>query len=290
MSLLWRRRRELHPDQVRAIDGLSVDGKYLLVGPPGSGKTSILLHRGQYLRLPPHNLTNIRLITFARTLREFIAVNGDDRFPPELITTVREFLAQIFQAYHERMPEFDDGLSFVEQNRQRALAAASLIRERGKKVRLDALLVDEVQDLSKEEVELFGSLSERIMFVGDLRQRLFDAAGGMDGCLSMNPKEIELRHHFRISQDICNVADSILIPGDFRLSDYCHYQGPTPSAPLTLGNLSREAQIDALKQSLDLQVDTYNDPGDLIGVITWKKDDCEWIFDELQATRFGDAV
>src|ERR1043165_7072432 len=79
MSLLWRRRRELHPDQIRAIEGLSVDGRYLLLGPPGSGKTSILLHRGQYLRLPPHNMSNVRLVTFTRTLREFIAVSGDDR-------------------------------------------------------------------------------------------------------------------------------------------------------------------------------------------------------------------
>jgi DNA helicase IV len=286
MSLLWRRRRDLHPDQINAIEGLDPEGRYLLVGPPGSGKTSILLHRGQYLRLPPHNMTNIRLITFSRTLREFIAVNGDDRFPPNLIRTVREFTADIFRAYHATAPVFATGTPLVEQNRERARVALELIRTQGVRLQFDCLLIDEVQDLTPEEVNLFAALSSRLMLVGDSRQKLYDAEGAMDAAAAANCEKVELKHHYRISRDICRVADSILVQGDYKLETYCHYQGPTPSPPTSIGGLTRAQQVARLLEALDVQIDTYNDPNDLIGIVAWRTEDCDSLLEDLSGTRF----
>jgi len=288
MSLLWRRRRELHPDQIRAIEGLSVDGKYLLLGPPGSGKTSILLHRGQYLRLPPHNMSNVRLVTFTRTLREFIAVSGDDRFPPGLIQTNREFVDQIFRAYGATIPNLPEDMSLAEKNRQRAISANLLLSSGPPRISFAALLVDEIQDLSAEEVTLFGSLSPKLMMVGDSRQKLFEEVqGGIEAARALGCEETELRHHFRISRDICRVADSILLPGNYRLEQLNHYIGPTPSPPSTLGHLSKEDQLSALVGALDVQLDTYNEPADLIGIVTWRKQDCDLIAEHLASTRFA---
>ncbi len=288
MSLLWRRRRELHSDQIRAIEGLPVDGRYLLLGPPGSGKTSILLHRGQYLRLAPHNMTNVRLVTFTRTLREFIAVSGDDRFPPGLIQTNKAFVDQIFKVYGITAPSTSDEGSLARKNQQRAVSANELLSQGPPRISFDALLVDEIQDLSPEEISLFGALSPRLMMVGDSRQKLFDdVSGGIEAARTLGCEEIELKHHFRISRDICKVADSILLPGNYRLEQFNHYVGPTPSPPSSKGHLTKSAQLSALVEALDVQLDTYNDPTDLIGVVVWRKQDCDLIAEHLSGTRFG---
>lgn len=281
MSLLWRRRRDLHPDQVNAIEGLPATGKYLLLGPPGSGKTSILLHRGQYLRLPPHQLANVILVTFSRTLREFISLSGDDRFPPELIVTQRTLVDALFKAYGEQPPTAGEDLP--EQNRIRAAAANELIASRGRLVSYDAILVDEIQDLCEEELRLLSSLSDRVMLVGDIRQQVYRSTDVLPVVSELCDSTIELRHHFRISQEICLVADRILQNNDFSLAEYAHYVGPTPTRPSVVGPLSPEAQVAALAETLDLQLDTYNEPSDLLGVVVGRTDECDDILERLNA-------
>lgn len=281
MSLLWRRRRDLHPDQIHAIEGLLATGKYTLLGPPGSGKTSILLHRGQYLRLPPHQLANVVLVTFSRTLREFISLSGDDRFPPELIVTQKTLVDALFKAYGEQPPVVDGDLS--EQNRVRAEAANELIASRGRLVSYDAILIDEIQDLCEAELRLLTSLSDRVMLVGDIRQQVYRSSDVMPQASALCDSTIELRHHFRISQEICLVADRILQNNDFSLAEYAHYVGPTPTRPSVVAPLSPEAQVATLAEALDLQLDTYNEPSDLLGVVVGRTEECDDILERLSA-------
>ncbi len=225
MGLLWKRRSELHPEQIQAIEGLDIIGKYILLGPPGCGKTSILLHRGQYLRGAGGGLPNIRLITFSRTLREFIALNGDDRLPPALIQTMRSFVGEIFASYHEASPGQNKGQAVIEANRERAIACIQLLSRQDSRVLFEALLIDEVQDLVGEEIHLINSLSKSHMFAGDIRQRLFDASGAFEALDELGYKTIHLKHHFRVSPHICKVADNISILGNYRLQDHCNYVG-----------------------------------------------------------------
>lgn len=279
MSLLWRRRRDLHPDQIKAIEGLPAFGRYLLLGPPGSGKTSILLHRWQYLRLPPHALGSVILVTFSRTLREFIALNGDDRFPAELVVTLKSLIDSVFRAYGESPPAVAGDLT--EQNRARAEAANDLIQSRGRLVAYDAILIDEIQDLTEPELRLLNSLADRSMMVGDSRQRVYLSADTMAVAKELSDEVVDLKHHFRISNEICLVADRILQSDGFSLAEYAHYVGPTPTVPSIAGPLTAARQLDALARSLDLQLDTYNDPADLIGVVVGRTDECDAVYDYL---------
>jgi len=66
----WRKQADLDEHQKRVVD-LPTDGKYLLTGPPGSGKTNLLLLRAMYLSSA--SLKDVIFLTVGRTLKEFIA-------------------------------------------------------------------------------------------------------------------------------------------------------------------------------------------------------------------------
>ena len=55
---------------------LAAEGNHLVLGPPGSGKTNILLLRANYLTLS--GKPNIAIVVFTRTLSKFIASGGKE--------------------------------------------------------------------------------------------------------------------------------------------------------------------------------------------------------------------
>jgi superfamily I DNA and RNA helicase len=201
------------------------------------------------------------------------------------------FVDGVFTVYGQIAPKYEEINPLSERNRLRAADALELIRSGGQRLRHAAILVDEVQDLWPEEVRLVASLTERMMFAGDSHQRLHDVSGGIEAAKGIGCTEVTLKHHFRISPQICRVADNILVQGNYPLSQYCHYRGPPPSEPLVRSGLSRPDQLDRLVESLDLQLDTYNSPNDLLGVVTWRMRDCEQIFRHLvDQPRFAEIT
>jgi superfamily I DNA/RNA helicase len=50
MSLWWARRDQLDEHQVELIENLPLRESHLVLGPPGSGKTNVLLRRAQFVR------------------------------------------------------------------------------------------------------------------------------------------------------------------------------------------------------------------------------------------------
>ncbi len=69
----WVKQEQLDEGQKAVID-LPLDQSHLIVGPPGSGKTNLLLLRGS--QLVRSNKPNVLILTFTRTLREFVASRG----------------------------------------------------------------------------------------------------------------------------------------------------------------------------------------------------------------------
>ena len=65
----WKSRNELD-EQQEAIIMLPMEGKYIVTGPPGCGKTNLLVLRAAYMTKA--GLTNLKILTFATALNGFI--------------------------------------------------------------------------------------------------------------------------------------------------------------------------------------------------------------------------
>ncbi len=64
----WVNQKKLDPDQLEII-GLGLNGSYLIQGPPGSGKSNLLLLRANYLI--KKGRTNVIVLVFTKSLEQF---------------------------------------------------------------------------------------------------------------------------------------------------------------------------------------------------------------------------
>src|SRR6516164_6837204 len=93
----WIGEGELDPDQ-KAVTSIEGEGSHLVLGPPGSGKTNILLLRANYLTLAEK--PNIAIVVFTRTLRKFIAAGGKEyAFPASKIMTCNAWQKDVLYQY-----------------------------------------------------------------------------------------------------------------------------------------------------------------------------------------------
>jgi hypothetical protein len=93
----WVGEQELNDEQKDVIS-LSAEGNHLVTGPPGSGKTNILLLRANYLTLS--GKPNIAIVVFTKTLRKFIASGGREySFPAEKIMTSIKWQRDVLYQY-----------------------------------------------------------------------------------------------------------------------------------------------------------------------------------------------
>src|ERR1700731_4345336 len=98
MDAWWRELRELDEDQ-RNVIALPAEGSFLVNGPPGSGKTNLLLLRANYLATTEH--TNLAIVVFNRTLQEFIRAGGEHyAFGPDNVWTSRQFFDRLLAEAH----------------------------------------------------------------------------------------------------------------------------------------------------------------------------------------------
>ena len=288
MSLWWVQRNQLDGDQLKLIEELPLRESFLILGPPGSGKTNVLLRRAQFIR--SQQMPNVLVLTFTRSLTEFVRTGCYDGsreiFPPACVTTLESWMRWLHKQHGVDLPEEQSELI----DRKRLLAVSATNLQGGNVPKYDALFIDEAQDLLEEEVTLLKRWSNTLFFVGDDRQKLFKEAEGLDAVRKAISKSHErtLSFHYRLAPEICRAADRIMVPvGTKSLESSCHYKGPTPaSVRIQPRPMSPERQLEALAVVLQQQVRVYGDlleRGDRIGVITARRDDRDQILHFLES-------
>jgi len=286
MDAWWREQSELDPDQLDVI-GLPDEGSFLVKGPPGSGKTNLLLLRANYLTTRSH--PNLAVIVFNATLREFIR-SGADRYDFDVrnVQTSASLLEGLLREAGERIEptgEFEaDRLARID------LAERILVRP-GSVPPYDVLLIDEAQDFLPREIGLFRRLTHDLFMVADSRQRIYAGESPMGALEHASERVLTLRYHYRNGPPICEVADAIgrtFSSGYDPILPTCNYNSPALRSSVDVFRGTLEQQAAEIAQRLTLQRRTY--PEGFLGVICPRAAEVRRIAVALEGTDLGNLL
>lgn len=282
----WVGRNELDDDQ-RKVIALSPDQPVFVTGPPGSGKTNLLLLRANYLHLSGKR--NINVVVFTRSLREFIA-RGADRydFPSDKVVTCRQWQMDFLRQYGKTVRStgnFEtDRAAFCE-------AVTSLVEELNVSNLFDSLLLDEAQDYSPEEIRLFARLTPRLFCVADERQKIYDGNDPLETIRQVAGNPHALRFHYRNGVKICRVADEVAQKwhGYQPLVETCNYDEKANESTVDCNRCASVAEQAALIVPR-LRTQRLAFPDELIGVLCPTVDSMNIVWNTIQRSEHADAA
>ena len=281
----WREITELDEEQQKVIS-LPQEGNFLIVGPPGSGKTNLLLLRAQFL--VASGRPNVVVVMFTKTLRNFVMRGGPTyNFSPEKVLT---FMAWENGILREHGIKVDRSTSFDQYRGELSKRLIELFDAKpALEHQLECVLVDEVQDCTPDEIDLFFRAAKNVFFVGDHRQQIYDSDGILER-IGSRAERHELTHHYRNGMEICKVADAIGAPmGAPPLVPTCNYKEKQAPSRVTYEECANEDdQFDKLCKRLKTQVVAY--PEELIGVALATNQDVNAMRDRLRASDLSDSV
>lgn len=261
-----------------------VDSDILVTGPPGSGKTNLLLLRANnfYLR----GQRNIAVLTFTRLLRQFIASGATEyQFPADKVQTCREWQIEFIRSFGGRVPRSSD---FKEARKLFADEIERLADAHAITNSFDAILLDEAQDYTSQEIRLFRRLATRLFMVADERQQIYEVDDPFPAMEAAVHQHLPLKYHYRNGLQICKVADHIAnkFNGHTPLVECSNYpEADNPSTATLLHCSSISSQANAIVERLGTQITAF--PGENIGVLCPRREDVNAIWSVIVASPVG---
>jgi superfamily I DNA and RNA helicase len=293
VSLWWTKRDQLDKDQVTLIEDLPLRENFLVCGPPGSGKTNVLLRRAQFVRT--QNMPNVMVLTYTRALVEFVKTGcfdqGREIFPRSCVSTLESWIRSLYRTHGVDLPVEPSGPDRYRQWRLALASGALGFASKGKLPKLDTLFIDEVQDLYGVEVDLLRTWGRVLFLTGDSKQRIHDATDGMQAVekvISQSNRRT-LTSHYRLAPEICQMADRILqSTGQNSLQANSFYSGPKPGRIDVVGPLSKDDQLARCATTLKSQLRVYADflrQGDRLGIVVARRNDRDTVLQFLESDK-----
>jgi len=286
----WRSKSELDEDQ-KAFIQLPAHGRYSLVGPPGSGKTNLLLLRAQFIAGMGEK--NVLIVTYTKALANFIrsGIGASGLISPNQVRTYHSWASShILENLGQRaVPK---GADFDDATRP---AILEMLREANAKLPtkqlFSAIFVDEAQDLTADELEVLLSLSDNVAICGDARQGIYDK-NGLSAVEKLALQPHTLKRHFRIGQRIAKVADRLMPPENpadslEAMSNYdLKAQGESSAHMNPCAN--RDEQFEKMLEKIEIQLDAFKD--DTIGIFCGKRETLEDLRIRFNKTKLSKQV
>ena len=227
-----------NPDQERIVADEREQTNVLALAGPGSGKTRVLVHRIAYLlRVRRENPRSIVALTYNRhaavDIRQRIAQQvGQDARGVTILTCHSLAMRLIGASFSERVASPDDGIfRQVMQQATALLRGEGLPPEEADEARQRILsgfrwiLVDEYQDIGREEYELIAALAGRtlsdqndkltLFAVGDDDQNIYSFKGASVDFIrrfesDYHAKYQYLTENYRSTAHIINAANTLI--------------------------------------------------------------------------------
>ena len=258
-NLWWKTPDDLDSKQ-KGIFDLPLAESHLILGPPGSGKTNLLLLRASQLVLSGKQ--NILILVFTRTLREFVATGGHQyTFGTDRIRTLNSWSSEFLREQGVTPSRNSD---FDKQRRAQLDQIQRAITDRLLNAHYDAIVLDEAQDYLPEELEVFFKLGRVVFAAADSRQQVYvtGETGGESLGERFSGNIYTLKHHYRNGHKICQVADELAKAWggyDFLMPTSNYDERAFPSS-VTISNCADlDAQAAKAIKAIDLQMKAYPD-------------------------------
>jgi len=243
-------RTELTPEQLRIVE-MSPESHRLILGPPGSGKTQVLIHRAAYLaRNYNSKPERFKVLVFTNVIKEYI--RSGIKFldiPEDSVCTFDRLCLDMYQSHISRsIPKKNGKPDFVKiQSSVLSLVKMSPKIQRSQ----DFILVDEGQDLVPEAHEMICLMANHVSVFADPQQKIFEDGASEDKILSslrIPNKSISLLGAYRNSPYVSQLAACFISDPAARQKylSQMHTVQKVKERPLLFKALSYEEETDRL--------------------------------------------
>ena len=262
----WVDEEELLDEQLEVL-GEDLFKDLILSGPPGSGKTNLLLLRANHLILASPD-AEFYIICFTSLLQKFVRTGaGLYSFPENRVITQRKLLEQLL-GDHARLPKRKAGETYSERDAVLKSAICELMKTGVGRNTYPVLFIDEAQDYSEEDLEIFKYFAKNLCCAADLRQGIYNTGSTGSPWLKTHPwgASITLQFHYRVAPAILEVADKIMAGKfDHKSMLGTHQYKGDPGDVEVVSGFKLPDQIEALIPKILKQLAVY--PNQIIGIL-----------------------
>ncbi len=195
----------LTPEQTACVEA-ATDKPLVLRGGPGSGKTVVLLHRTRRLGLATGRPDRIATLVYTNVLRDFIRSATEELgLPSEQVLTFDHWCRLRHVELIGPPPTDAQGHPDFLRIRRQLLAH---LQSRAVSPSLDAVLVDEGQDLDEDCFAILRLSARHVTVAYDLKQSLYHEPEAYEllRTLGANWREVDLRATYRACPYVVDLA------------------------------------------------------------------------------------